>query len=352
VAHAIPRKGHHRRLTRPPKLRDCVRPWLEPGRSLAVLAGVFLTLCAVCAAEYPSRPVRMIVPFPPGGSADLIARLVSQRAAVHLGQPVVIENRPGAGGNLGTSVAARAAPDGYTIVLCTIGTCAINRAMVVDMPYDLERDFSPIVLIGAIPNVLTVNPSVSARSVAELVALARAKPGEIAFGSSGIGSSNHLSGVLLESMAGIDLLHVPYKGSGLAITDLRGGQIQVLFDNAPSILPHVEAGDVRALAVTGVGRMRSMPSVPTMEEAGYPGFVVSPWFGVLAPARTPSAVIDKLSRSFGAALNEPPLRQKLETLEVTVEGGDPAKLARHIRAETVRWTQLVESRHLRGAAAP
>jgi tripartite-type tricarboxylate transporter receptor subunit TctC len=249
-------------------------------------------------------------------------------------------------------VAARAAPDGYTIVLCTIGTCAINRAMVTDMPYDLERDFSPIMLIGAIPNVLTVNPSVPARSVAELVALARSKPGEFAFGSSGIGSSNHLSGVLLESMAGIDLLHVPYKGSGLAITDLRGGQIQVLFDNAPSILPHVEAGDVRALAVTGVRRMRSMPSVPTMEESGYPGFVVSPWFGVLAPARTPPAVIEKLARSFDAALTEPSLRRKLETMEVTVEGGDPEKLARHIRAETVRWTQLVESRHLRGAAAP
>ncbi|HWH47646.1 MAG TPA: tripartite tricarboxylate transporter substrate-binding protein, partial [Burkholderiales bacterium] len=215
-------------------------------------AALLLVVIAACGKDqdYPARPVNLIVPFPPGGSSDLIARVVSERAGRALGQQIVIENRPGAGGNIGTEAAARATADGYTLVQCTIGTCAMNLAIYRNLPYDLERDFAPIVLFGSLANVLAVNPAVRANNVAELVALAKRQAGKLTFGSSGYGSSPHLSGELFKQAAGIDILHVPYRGSAPAITDLRGGQIDMFFDNTPSILPHIKAGALRALAVT------------------------------------------------------------------------------------------------------
>jgi tripartite-type tricarboxylate transporter receptor subunit TctC len=295
-------------------------------------------------ASYPARPVSLIVPFPAGGSSDLIARVISERAARVLGQPIVVENRPGAGGNVGTEAAARAAPDGYTLVQCTIGTCAINLAIYKSVGYDLERDFQPVVLYASISNILAVHPSVPAHNVADLIAHAKKNPGKLSFGSSGYGSSPHLSGELLKIASSTDILHIPYRGSAPAITDLRGGQIDMFFDNSPSILPHIKSGDLRALAVTGTRRLASLPDVPTMEEAGYPGFVIAPWFGLMAQKKTPTAIVEKLNRAFGEALTDIELLKRLAAMEVTPGGGTPAEFAAFIGAERRRWGELVKTR--------
>ncbi|HEU5284461.1 MAG TPA: tripartite tricarboxylate transporter substrate-binding protein, partial [Burkholderiales bacterium] len=242
---------------------------------------------------------------------------------------------------------ARADADGYTLIECTIGTCAINLSIYKDPGYDPQRDFRPVVLLGSIANVLTVHPAVPAKSVQELVALARKNPGKITFGSSGYGSSPHLSGELLRLMAGIDILHVPYKGSAPVITDLRGGQIDLFFDNAPSILPHVRSGALRALATTGAKRSKELPDVPTMEEAGFPGFVITPWWGVLAPAKTPPAVIAALNRSMNEALRDRGLIERFDQAGLQIAGGPPERLAALSKSETARWGKLVRSRNIK-----
>jgi tripartite-type tricarboxylate transporter receptor subunit TctC len=316
--------------------------WLSRCALLCLV--LLFAACAEKNAAYPSRPVRLIVPFPAAGSSDLIARTVSERASQALGQQIVIDNRPGAGGNIGTEAAARSSADGYTLVECTIGTCAINLAIYKNPGYDLERDFTPVVLLASISNVLTVHPSVPAKSVQELVALARKNPGKITFGSSGYGSSPHLSGELFRLMAGIDILHVPYKGSAPVITDLRGGQIDLFFDNTPSILPHVKSGALRALAVTGRKRLASLPDVPTMEEAGFPGFVIAPWFGLMAPKGTPQPHVEKLNRAYNEALADPQIVKRLGEMEVIPGGGSPEAFGEHIRSEVKRWADAVRAR--------
>jgi tripartite-type tricarboxylate transporter receptor subunit TctC len=309
-------------------------------------AAAAMLLASACSEEsaYPSRPVRLIVPFPAAGSSDLIARTVSQRASELLGQQIVIDNRPGAGGNIGTEAAARSAPDGYTLLECTIGTCAINLSIYRNPGYDLERDFRPVVLLGSLSNVLTVHPSVPAKSVRELVALAKSRPGKMTFGSSGYGSSPHLSGELLKLTSGIDILHVPYKGSAPVITDLRGGQLDLFFDNTASILPHVKAGALRALAVTGRRRLASLPDTPTMEEAGFPGFVIAPWFGLLAPRDTPQAFVERLNSAYNRALADPVIVKRLTEMEVIAGGGSPESFGEHIRFEVSRWAEVVKAR--------
>lgn len=312
--------------------------------------GAALALAAAMPASaqnYPDRPIRLVVAFPAGGTTDIVARILAEYAGRSLGQQMIVENRPGAGGNIGTELVARAAPDGYTLSLCTIGTCAINLSIYPDTGYDLERDFAPVSLVGEVVNVLAINPKVPARSVKELVALARAKPGSLTYGSSGYGSSPHLSGELLKSMAGVDIIHVPYKGSAPAITDLRGGQIQMFFDNAPSILPHVKSGALRALATTGAKRAKVLPDVPTMEEAGFPGFVVAPWWGVLAPARTPAPVVARLTQAFGRVLADPAVIKRFEELGLDVLGGAPQRLGDKIRSETAKWGKLVRERNIK-----
>jgi tripartite-type tricarboxylate transporter receptor subunit TctC len=320
-------------------------------RVLAVLAAAVMALalagCGEREAAFPSRPITLIVPFPAAGSSDILARLVSERAGHILGQPVVIENRPGAGGNIGTELAARAPADGYTLVLCTIGTCAINSAIYVNMPYDLERDFRGVILFGSISNLLTVNPAVPAKTVAELVALAKSRPGKLSFGSSGYGSSPHLAGELLKQAAGIEIVHVPYRGSAPAITDLRAGQIDLFFDNTPSILPQVRAGAVRALATTGATRSPLVPDLPTMEEAGFAGFVIAPWFGVIAPRGTPDTVIDRLNKAYDEALHDAAVAQRLAEMGMEVSGGSPRRFEDHIRAEGARWDALVKQHGIR-----
>ncbi len=314
--------------------------------AIARWAAAFLLLagCSQAPDEYPSQPIRLIVPFPAGGSSDIIARVISERAARALGQQIVIDNRAGAGGNIGTETASRAAPDGYTLVECTIGTCAINPSVYANTGYDLERDFRPVVLFAQMANVLAVHPAVQADSVQALVALARASPGQIAYASSGYGSSPHLSGELLGLMAGVELLHVPYKGSAPAIIDLRGGQTHLFFDNTPSILPHVTSGALRALAVTSAKRLPSLPDVPTLEEAALTGFVSAPGFGGRAPKQMPDAVVQRVDAGFNEAIADPEVQVQLRKMEAEPAGGTPEAFGEHIRAEVARWAEVVRAR--------
>jgi tripartite-type tricarboxylate transporter receptor subunit TctC len=317
------------------------------GALVRCITAVLLCSLAACTSEitnYPSHPIKFIVPFPAGGSSDLIARVVSERASRALGKQIVIENRPGAGGNVGTESAARAAPDGYTLVQCTIGTCAINQSLYKNPGYDLDRDFQPVVLFASLSNVLAVHPSVPARNIEELIAHAKKNPGKVSFGSSGYGSSPHLSGELLRITSGADLLHVPYRGSAPAITDLRGGQIDMFFDNSPSILPHIKSGALRALAVTGSRRLASLPTTPTMEEAGYKGFVIEPWFGLMVQKKTPAAIVGILNRAFNEALTDPDTVKRLAEMEITPRGGTAVAFGAHMTAETKRWGELIKER--------
>jgi len=320
--------------------RARLRAWL----CTAVLA---LGPAAAHAQTYPDRPIKLIVAFPAGGTTDIIGRIIAEHASRRLGQQMIVENRPGAGGNIGTEVAKRAAADGYTLSLCTIGTCAINSSIYARTGYDVARDFVPVILIGGVSNVLVVNPQVPARSVKELVALARAKPGALTYGSSGFGGSPHLAGELLKSIAKVEITHVPYKGSAPTIVDLRGGQLDMFFDNTPSILPHVKAGALRALATTGATRSRSLPDVPTMEEAGFPGFVIEPWWGVLAPAKTPPAVVHELNRIIGEVLEDPIVRKRFEEIDLAVWGGTPQRMAQQIKFESAKWGKLVRERNIK-----
>lgn len=320
-------------------------------RSAARWIAVALAL-ATCpldawAQGYPARLIKLVVAFPPGGTTDIIARVLAEAVGKRLGQQIIVENRPGAGGNLGTEAVARAAPDGYTLSLCTIGTCAMNAAIYASMPYDVERDFIPVVLVGSVSNVLTVNPSVPAKTVKELVALAKSKPGALTYGSTGYGSSPHFAGELLKAMAGVEMTHVTYKGSAPAIIDLRGGQIDVFFDNAPSILPHVKAGAVRALATTGAKRSKQLPDVPTMQEAGFPGFVIQPWWAVLVPAKTPPAIVAKLNQAFNEALRDPAVIKRFEEVDLDPAGGTPDQLHALIRSESAKWGKLARSRNIK-----
>jgi tripartite-type tricarboxylate transporter receptor subunit TctC len=316
-------------------------------RSLLALALACASGSAFSAEPYPTKPLRMVVPFSAGGTADIVARLIAEFSARELGQQIIIENRPGAGGNIGSEMVAHAAPDGYTLLVCSIGTCAINAAMYEHIGYDIERDFAPVILVGGVINALVVHPSVPANSVTELVALAKARPGTLTYGSSGYGSSPHLCGELLKSMADIDMVHVPYKGSAPAIADLRSGQIQLFFDNTPSILPHIRAGAVRALATTGKERSILLPDVPTMEQAGFPQFVIAPWIGVLAPKATPPVIVQRLNDAMNQALRDPRLRKRFAELGVDVYGGSTQRLADHIRSESQKWGKLARSRNIR-----
>jgi len=320
--------------------RARLRVWL----CTAVLA---LGVAAAHAQTFPDRPIKLVVAFPAGGTTDIVGRIIAEHASRRLGQQIIVENRPGAGGNIGTEAVKRAAADGYTLSLCTIGTCAINSSIYAKTGYDVAKDFVPVILIGGVTNVLVVNPQVPARTVKELVALARAKPGALTYGSSGFGGSPHLAGELLKSIAKIEITHVPYKGSAPTIVDLRGGQLDLFFDNTPSILPHVKAGALRALATTGAKRSKSLPDVPTMEEAGFPGFVIEPWWGILAPAKTPPAVVSRLNQIIGEVLEDPTVLKRFEKIDLAVWGGTPQRMAGQIRSETEKWGKLVRERNIK-----
>ncbi|MEP6657532.1 MAG: tripartite tricarboxylate transporter substrate binding protein [Betaproteobacteria bacterium] len=294
------------------------------------------------AASYPVRPIRLVVPFPAGGATDILARAIGQRFSEVLGQPVIVDNRPGAGGNIGSELVAKATPDGYTLLMGTVGTHAINPSLYAKMPYDHVKDFAPVILVAGVPNVFVVHPSVPVRTVGEFIAYAKANPGKLNFASSGSGTSIHLAGELFKVMAGVQMTHVPYKGSSPAIQDLLGGQVQLMFDNLPSALPQIKAGKLRALAVTSANRTPTLPDVPTVAEAGLPGFEASSWFGVLAPAGTPPAIINRLNAEGVKWLATPEAKEKMQNLGANAAGGTPDDFAAHIRAETVKWARVVK----------
>ena len=314
-------------------------------RFLAPIAIAFAGL-AHAQDDYPNRPVRIIVPFAPGGSTDVVARILAEKLGTELKQNFVVENRSGAGGNIGADAVAKAAPDGYTLLMGTTGVLAINKYLYKDLSYDAERDLAPVSYTSLITNILVVNPQVPVRTVAELVQLARAKPGSLTFASSGAGSSTHLSGELFKSMAGVDILHVPYKGSSQALVDVMAGQVTMLFDNAPSSMPFIEQGKLRAVAVTSTKRLANLPDVPTIDEAGVKGYESLSWSGIAAPAATPRRVIDRLNATIEKILRSDDVKQRFAALGVEPVGGPPEAFARHIRAESEKWGRVVKAANI------
>src|SRR5882762_9594701 len=323
--------------------------FLSPLRRLtlgALVVGLMLFATAQ-AQTFPSKPLRLVVPFGPGGSSDVVARVMADGATEALGQPMLIENVPGAGGNIGTARVARAAPDGYTLVECTIGTCAINPSIYAQTGYDLQKDFAPVFLVGGVMNIFTVHPSMSVKSIAELVAYVKANPGKLPVAIGAVGSSNHLTPVWFASIAGLDMLYVPFKGSGDSISALLGGQVMVFVDNEPSILPQITSGKARPLAVTGPRRSTYLPNVPTMEELGYKGFVVEPWYGFMAPQGTSLAAIAKLNTAFNAAIQNPRIKKRLEEAGLRLVGGAPERLGEQIKSESERWAKVVKANNVK-----
>jgi tripartite-type tricarboxylate transporter receptor subunit TctC len=303
----------------------------------------FLSRPILAQSGWPERPVRIVVPFPPGGSTDIVARFLSETLRERLGQPFPVENRSGAGGNVGTDHVAKSAPDGYTLVIDPPGPFAINEHLYRTMPYDPARDLAPIGLVAAVPIVLMVPTTSPAHSFAELIALAKREPGRLAFGSSSVGGTNHLAGELLRRMAGIDIFHVPYRGAAPAMTDLIAGRIQIYFDNMPGVLPHVREGRVRALAVAGSRRAAALPDLPTVSEAGLPGFEASSWFGMAAPGTTPAPLLERITAEVRNALSARDLRERLADT-----GAEPGTLfgadfRRFVEAEREKWGRVVQA---------
>lgn len=311
-----------------------------------LIAALAVGLCAgsALAQEFPNRPIKMIVPVPPGGGGDFVSRLTTAAAAKDLGQTFVLENRPGATGNIGTVAAVKSPADGYTIFLCSIGNCAVNPSLYASPGYDLFKDVTPVVLLGKSVNVLVVTPASGITSVKDL--LDKARGGQLSYGSSGVGASNHLGGELLKKMTGVPMVHVPYKGSGPAITDLLGGQIQVFFDNEPSILPFIKSGKVIALATTGRQRSANLPAVATMEELGFKGFLIEPWYAIGAPAGVPAAPLARLNAAFNKGLQDPALQKTLLDAGITPVGGSSAAFAQYLREEHDKWAELVKAQKI------
>ncbi len=314
-----------------------------------VLAGLAAALLATAALaqSYPAKTIRLIVPFAAGGGNDNVARLVGKHLSDSLGQPLVIDNRPGAGGALGAEVAAKSAPDGYTLFLGGVGSHAINPNLNERLPYDAVRDFAPVALLASAPLVLVVHPSVPAASFKAFVALARSKPGQLNYASNGNGSSSHLAAVMFDSMTGVDMVHVPYKGLSPALTDLLSGRVQLMFSSVVAILPHIKAGKLRGLAVTGGKRLSSMPELPTLAESGLAGYEASSWYGVLAPAGTPKEIIARLNAETVKALDRPEVKNSLLAEGAEPIGGTPEQFAAHIKSENERLGKLIGDAKIR-----
>jgi tripartite-type tricarboxylate transporter receptor subunit TctC len=309
------------------------------GRVLLLLAAA-LTAPAL-ADVYPSKPIRFVVAFPPGGGTDIIARSVAQKLSERLAQQVVVDNRPGAGGNIGTDIVAKSAPDGYTLLMGSAGPLAINASLFKAMPFDPVRDLAPVTLAATTPNVLVVHPSLKAATLGDLIALARARPGEINFASSGYGTPAHLAGELFNSMAGVKLVHVPYKGAAPALADLLGGQVQLMFSTMPPALPHVKDGKLRALAVTSAKRSPAAPDLPTVDEAALPGFEANTWHGVVLPAGAQPAIVERLNREIVAILHLRDVVERLSAQGAEPVGSTPEEFAAYIKSETVKWAKVV-----------
>ena len=295
----------------------------------------------VAGQSYPSKPIRFVVAFPPGGGTDIIARTIGTRLGERFGQQVIIDNRPGAGGNIGTDIVAKAPPDGYTILMGSVGPLAINASLMGKLAFDPLRDFAPVTLCDAVPNMLVLNPAVAAGSVKELIAFAKARPGEINYASSGLGTPAQLAGALFNSMAGVKLVHIPYKGGVLALTEVMAGRVQLMFSTMPPALPHVKAGKLKALAVTSVQRSPAMPELPTVAEAALPGFEAITWHGVVAPAGTPGTIVARLNTEIVGILRVPEVKERLAAQGAEAASTTPAQFAAYIRTEAVKWAKVV-----------
>jgi tripartite-type tricarboxylate transporter receptor subunit TctC len=295
---------------------------------------------------YPARPIRFILPFPPGGGTDILGRIISERLSASLGQPVVIENRGGAGGNVGAEAAAKSAPDGYTIVLVA-PSLAISPSLYSKLNYDPVKDFAPVSLVATVPNVMITHPSVPARTLAEFIALAKTKPGRMNFGSGGNGTSNHLAGELFNIVAGVKLVHVPYKGVNLAMNDVLSGEVQLVVIGVPAASPHIKAGKLRALALIAPRRSPAIPEVPTVAEAGLPGFEVTTWYGVLAPAGTPRPIVTRLNAELVRIMHAPELKERLAALATDPATGTPEEFADYIKREIEKWGEVVRQAGLK-----
>ena len=296
----------------------------------------------VQAQAWPSKPIKYVVPFAPGGTTDILARTVGEKLSIALGQPVVVENKPGAGGGVGADFTAKAAPDGYTIMGGTISTHAINASLYSNLPYDPVKDFAAITLIARVPNLLVINPDIKAKNVAELIALMKANPGKFTFASSGNGTSQHLSGELFKSMAGVDMQHIPYKGSPPALQDGVGGQVSMTFDNITTAWPLAKAGKLRPLAVTTAKRSSIAPEVPTLAESGLPGFEVGSWQGVFAPAGTPPEIVKRLNAEIVKILNMPDVKERLVALGAEPVGDTPEQFSAYVKSEVAKWSDIVK----------
>jgi tripartite-type tricarboxylate transporter receptor subunit TctC len=283
------------------------------------------------------------VPFPPAGGGDIVIRLIAQRLSEITGQPVVVENRAGAGGNVGSDAVAKAPPDGYTLLMANVAPMAINVTLYAKLPYDPVRDFAPITLVASFPNVLVVHPSLPARSVAELAKLARARPGQLTYASAGSGSTTHLSAELFKTMAGLDMVHVPYKGGGPALTDVLGGQVTMYFGALPGALPHIRSGRLRGLAITSARRSVGVPQFPTMAESGFPGYEADTWIGAVAPAGTPASAINRLHEEISRILNAPDIRERLLSQGAEPLTNTPEQFAAYIKSEIVKWARVVKA---------
>ncbi len=315
-----------------------------------VLAAALLPLAAAAQAPWPAKPVRIVVPFAAGGTTDILARALAPELQRAFGQPFVVENKPGAGGNNGAAEVAKAPNDGYTLLMGTVGTHAINPALYPKMPYDHQKDFVPVTLVAGVPNVLVVNPALAQRmginDVAGLVKALKANPGRLNMASSGNGTSIHLAGELFKSLTGTFMVHIPYRGSGPALIDLMGGNMDVMFDNLPSAMPHIKAGKLKALAVTSGQRSGALPDLPTVAEAGGPAlktYEASSWFGLLAPAGTPADIVSRVQAETAKALATPALKERLLSQGAIPSGNTPAEFAKFIDAETKKWAPVVKA---------
>ena len=309
---------------------------------IGLIAALFCNV-AISQVNFPVRPIKIIVGYAPGGTTDILARIVAERFTVSMGQPVYVENIPGAGGNLGAVAVARATPDGYTLQLGTMGNMTINPSVYKNMPIDTLKAFQPISNIAIVPNIMVVNPSVPVKNVKEFVDWAKARPGQVFFASSGNGNAPHMTGELFNLAAGLEMVHVPYKGSGPALIDLMAGQgVQVMFDNMPSAINFVRSGKLKALAVTGANRVASEPNLPTIKESGYPDFVVETWFGLFAPAGTPRPIVDKLNAEILAALRNPDIQNRLKDLGAQPAWTSPEDYQKLLESDYKKWAEVAK----------
>lgn len=322
--------------------RDKLSKWFH-----FLLLGVVMGGGQASAQDYPTRPVKLVSPWAPGGANDIFCRALAQKLTESLGQPVVVENRPGAAGTIGSDYVAKSPADGYTLVMGSSPTHSIAPGLYPRLPYNPMRDFAPVTLAAVVPNILVVHPSLPIRSVPELIDYARKHPGKLNFSSTGNGSSQHLFGELFKHLAGVDIVHVPYKGTGPALNDLLSGQIQMAFENPPALLPHIHAGRLRALAVAGSKRSASLPDLPTVAEAGLPGYDVAVWFGLFVPAGTPQPIVARLHKEIAAALASPEIKTRMDGFGAEIIGAGPEAFSAHLRAEIPKWASIIKAANVK-----